>query len=501
MSPASVHTHDYAIVDLGSNSFHLHVIRMVDGQSRYLDRYREVVRIAEGIQADSTLSKSKEAEALGVLARYGDRIQGFEAANVRAIGTSAFRQIRRARGFLFRAEEALGFPIEIISGEEEARLIYLGILAEESSRVEQRFVIDIGGGSTEFIVGDEAEVITLASVEVGNISLTRSVFGDGDPTPDLFDATVDDLAETMRGTTVFNHRDKVDVVMGASGTFKLAASLLRELGYTDGDITPDGLGKLSKGWLKGKAKRKAILAAGLPPEREATFVGALALMQAIFKAFEFDRIQITQAGVRQGLLHDMFALPQGADRKRHTLNTMMKRYHIDRDQARRLHEFCRKHIADLAHDLGMSPAAADAILGWAAALHETGLPLNYSGYHKHSAYIVKNGDFPGFTRLEQGRTAFLVLNHRKRIKLDRLHPDDTVPMPLLFLFRLAWLFHRRRRDIHDPVRSLAVDGKTFTVELAPGWLHIHPLAAQQLERERDRWAEVGIVLELMDGEA
>ncbi len=489
------HFNDYAVVDLGSNSFHLHVIRVQHSEWRNIDRHREVVRMAEGLLPNGRITPQKQEEALHVLSRYGERIAGFHPGNVRVIATSAFRHASKSKGFLRNAESALGFPIDVIPGEEEARLIYLGIVTDDAPREKKRFIIDIGGGSTEFIYGEGRKPVCIDSVELGNISLTRNVFQDRKLTKDLFKTTVTDVVEALRATRVYGHRKSFQAVVGASGSMRLVAGLINDLGLGSNSIEPQPLAKLTKLFID-KDTRQRVIDAGVPAERVETFPGALALCTGIMKAFELDRIGITRAGVRAGILYDMLLLPRGEDRRRITLTRWMERHGVDRVQRDRVFEFVNNHLPDILPHLPKDCVMPGEMLSWASDLHEIGLTINYSGYHKHGAYLIKNSDLPGFTRLEQGRLAFLVMNHRKRIKLDQIDPDDIVPMPLLFLFRMAWALHRKRATIDDPVEELRVTDNGFVVEFVPDWLHRHPLVSRQLAREQERWLEIGYTLKL-----
>lgn len=488
---------EYAVIDLGSNSFHLHVVRVLDGESRYLDRYRDAVRLADGLRADGTIDPAKQEQALAVIRRYGERIAGFPAENVRAIGTSAFRHARKATAFVRRAEHALGRPIDIISGREEARLIYLGIITEEQPKANRRFIVDIGGGSSEFIYGEGRKPVCIDSVNIGNISLSRSVFDGRALTDELFRSTASDVSETLRGTDVYRRRGSFQITLGASGTLRLIAELISNLGIGSELITREAFDQLCERFVV-RGERKPFLKAGLLEQRLRTFPGALAILAAIFDAFSLKQIEVTRAGVRQGLLHDMLLLPRGEDRKQVTLASLMERHRVDRAQVKRVRSFALSHLDDIRSGLGMPRREAERLLRWAAALHEIGLTINYSGYHKHGAYIVRNSEMAGFTRLERARLAFLILNHRKRIKLEKTDANDRAPLPLLFLFRLAWLLHRTRIDRDPPVRELAVNRDTFTVVIEPGWLEHHPLVARQLERERERWREVGVELAISE---
>ena len=488
--------HEYAIVDLGSNSFHLHVIRVLDGEWRHMDHHREVTKLVDGLLPDGIIEPSKREEVLLVLRRYGERITGFSSGNVRVIGTSAFRQLRRDSQLFRESEAALGFPIDIISGEEEARLIYLGIISEDAPQERKRFIIDIGGGSTEFIYGEGRSPVCIDSVALGNISLTRNVFEGRELTADLFKATVADVAEALCATKVYDCRESFEVVLGASGTMRLVASLIEQMELGSGGIELKPLKNLTKMFIKNKTN--SFIRAGLPEERVASFPGALALLTGIMKTFELDRIRITKAGLRQGILHDMMMVPDGKDRRIATLTRLMDRHKVDRLQRDRVYDFAAAHLDEIRLDLPSSLCSPKRLLRWAADLHEIGLTINYSSYHKHGTYLIRHSDFPGFTREEQGHLAFLVLNHRKRIKLDRLKVEDAVPMPLLFLFRMAWALNRKRTSIEDPVRALRVVQSGFEAEFQPGWLHEHPLVARQLAREQERWLEVGYTLKLVN---
>ena len=480
-----------AAVDLGSNSFHLQVARVVGEQIYPLDALREPIRLGAGLDADKMLDEPTQARAVECLARFGERLRGLPRGAVRAVGTNALRVAKNARSFLKRAEGALGVPIEVIAGREEARLIYLGVAHSLPMSHERRLVIDIGGGSTEFIIGARLKPLRLDSLYMGCVSYSLRFFADGRVTRSGLKAAELAARTELQTMAASFSRDHWQQAVASSGTARTLAAVMQALDLGEGTITPEGLDGLRARALKaGDFKRLGV--AGLRPDRAAVLPGGLAIMSAVVRELEVPQITIAAGALRQGLLWDLLGRVHHHDMRDVTAAQLMQRYHVDSAQAKRVGTLASRLLHQL---VGAEQAEAeDRFLHWAAKLHEIGVTIAYSGYHKHSAYVLRNADMPGFSRMEQERLALLVLAHRGQLKKLRelgVADDD---WPLIAALRLAVLFNRSRVRIELPALRLMMEGPAFTLTLPEDWLAANPLTETALRNEIQQWRGAGRTL-------
>ncbi len=488
-------THDVvAAVDLGSNSFRLQVGRVVDDQIYPLDSLREVVRLAAGITADKRMDDASQQRALLALKRFGERLRGFPPGAVRAVGTNALRVAKNARDFLIRAEHALGFPIEVVAGKEEARLIYLGVSHSLPPTSEKRMVVDIGGGSTEFIIGSGYRPQKLESLYMGCVSYTMRYFPDGRITKSAMRQA--ELAARIEIQTIENEfsRGHWYQAVGSSGTARAIADLIAAHGWADGAITADGLEKLRAQLLKvGEVDRVSTL--GLKADRAQVLPGGFAIMAGLFAELDVQEMILANGAMRQGILYDMLGRLHHKDMRDTTVRQFAKRYHVDIQQARRVDVLAQ----DLFEALDARQAADEMqrqVLSWAAHLHELGLTVAHTGYHKHSAYILGNADMPGFSRMEQAHVALLVLAHRGTLEKVRALVTTSADWPLIMSLRLACLFYRSRSPVDVPVLQAAHRDRRFEIRLPADWLKRYPLTAAALKSEIKEWRGIGFELSI-----
>jgi len=487
-----------AAVDLGSNSFHLQVARVVGEQVYPLDSLREPVRIGAGLGADKRLDEAAQQRGLNALRQFGERLRGMPPESVRAVGTNTLRVAKNAKEFLAKAEAALGFPIEVVAGREEARLIYLGVAHGLPPSPAPRLVVDIGGGSTECIIGAELEPLKLESLYMGCVSYSMRHFADGRLTKANFRA-----AETAAGTELetirraFRHGEWTRAI-GSSGTARALGDLLEFNGYTDNGITLDGLQRLKAHMIRIGAMDRldALALAGLRADRVPVLPGGLSIMLAVFEALEVPHMALATGAMRQGILYDMLGRFHHHDMRDLTVEQFMQRYHVDAAQARRVGTLAHSLLQDLLAGEPAGAASAGLLLDWAARLHEIGITVAHSGYHKHTAYIVRNADMPGFSRSEQARLATLVLAHRG--SLDKMQGMLEAPADIAstMALRLAAMFHRSRTDIVLPAIEARVQRGEYRLKLEPQWLAANPLTAALLREEIAQWRRVGITLDV-----
>jgi exopolyphosphatase/guanosine-5'-triphosphate,3'-diphosphate pyrophosphatase len=486
---------EIAAVDLGSNSFRLQLARVVDDHLIFHDSLREVVRLGAGLSEDKTLSDEALNRAIDCLNRFGERLRGLPPQAVRAVATNTFRVAKNAPQLLKAAQSALGFPIEIIAGREEARMIFVGVSHSLPKAEHKRLVIDIGGGSTEFIIGEGLEPIEMESLYMGCVSYSLRYFPDGKITEEAFErAQIAAATEIQTISKNFKSKHWQEAV-GSSGTARTLGEVLRLNGLTDGAVTLEGLYQLRQLLVKSKEFKKIELN-GLSTDRSAVISGGLAIMLAAFEGLNIDKLTVANSALREGVLYELLGRMQHDDTRDSTVNSFMRRYHVDREQVKRVQLMALVLLSQVEHKLSMDVAVAKQHLIWAAKLHEIGVSIAHGGYHKHSAYIIENADMPGFSKMEQEALGFLVRAQRRsltKMEMPLLSEDRTV---LVMIFRLAVLFHRNRLDITAPELNLAWHKAGFGLDVEPGWLAKNPLTDAELASEIVYWKDLNIDLSL-----
>jgi exopolyphosphatase/guanosine-5'-triphosphate,3'-diphosphate pyrophosphatase len=486
---------EIAAVDLGSNSFRLQLARVVDDHLIFHDSLREVVRLGAGLSDDKTLSDEALVRAVDCLKRFGERLRGLPPQAVRAVATNTFRVAKNAPQLLKAAQEALGFPIEIIAGREEARMIFVGVSHSLPKADHKRLVIDIGGGSTEFIIGEGLEPLEMESLYMGCVSYSLRYFPDGRITEDAFErAQIAAATEIQTISKKFKSKLWQEAV-GSSGTARTLGEVLRLNGLSDGAVTLDGLHQLRQLLIKSKEIKKIELN-GLSVDRAAVISGGLAIMLAAFEGLNIDKLTVANSALREGVLYELLGRMQHDDTRDSTVNSFMRRYHVDREQVKRVQALALVLLSQVEHKLSIDVAVAKQYLVWASKLHEIGVSIAHGGYHKHSAYIIENADMPGFSKMEQESLGFLVRAQRRslaKLQMPALSDDRTV---LVMIFRLSVLFHRNRLDITPPELNLAWHKAGFGLDVEPGWLAKNPLTDAELASEVVYWEDLNIALSL-----
>lgn len=484
-----------AAVDLGSNSFRLQIGRVVDDQVYPLDSLREPVRLAAGLTAEKFLDSAAQARAIECLGRFGERLRGLPAGMVRAVGTNTLRVAKNAAEFLPQFESALGFPIEIVAGREEARLIYLGVAHSLPPSPHTRLVVDIGGGSTEFIVGAGNQPHRLESLYMGCVSYSLRYFAGGKISKSsMKDA---ETAARIQLETIRKQfsRKRWDEAVGSSGTARAIADIIEVNGWSSSGITREGLERLRQTLVKaGDASRLGL--AGLKEDRVAVLPGGFAILNAVFAELDIEHMALATGAMRQGILWDMIGRAHRRDMRELTVRQFMKRYHVDARQAHRVERLALKLYAQLADGSKDDHQYPLQMLSWAVRLQEIGLTVAHSGFHKHSSYIVAHADMPGFSRMEQAQLSMLVLAHRGSLgKLRGLVKAD-YDWSLLVALRLAALLHRSRSDVRLPAIRAARRKSVFTIDLDARWLAANPLTAAELRDEIKGWKGLGVELSI-----
>ncbi|MFQ2762972.1 exopolyphosphatase [Aeromonas caviae] len=483
----------YAAVDLGSNSFHMVIARLTEGRMQIIDRIKERVRLAEGMDEQRRMSQEAMARGLDCLALFAERLTNIKPDQIRIAGTYTLRRASNARDFVREAAKVLNHPIEIISGQEEARLIYQGVA--HTQHIEgQVLVVDIGGGSTELIIGEGFSPLALTSRKMGCVSFTQSFFGNGKLGEKAFSAAV--LEAQHQLAPIINQYRKLgwQSCLGSSGSIRTVRDVLQGEEWTDGAITLAGLERLKEEMLKHKRVDQLKLA-GLTEERQGVFAAAVAILLGLFTSLPIERMEYSDGALREGLLYEFEERLQHHDIRERTALALSTHYRIDKRQATRVESSVLSLFDALSGPWEMPEEPYRAILGWAARLHEIGLAINYSGIHKHSAYILQNTDLPGFNQDDQALLAALVRFHRKGLKLSELpalpnHDEQTV-LRCIRILRLAVAAHHRRQDNLLPEWNVQAAGDQLVVTLPLDWCDENKLLMQNLEKEHRYCHEQG----------
>ncbi|SCZ51841.1 exopolyphosphatase [Thiohalomonas denitrificans] len=475
-----------AAVDLGSNSFHLIVAQPLNGHMHVVDRLRETVRLAAGLDARDHLSADARERALECLRRFGQRLEGLPPGSVRVVGTNTLRKARNAGDFIEEATAALGHPVEIIAGREEARLIYLGVSHSLPDAPDNHLVVDIGGGSTEVIIGKRFEALHRESLHMGCVSYSRRFFPKGRLTKSAMDEAVIAARLELEPVEADYRRFGWSDAVGASGTAKAVRQVMEQNGWSESGITLASLRRLSEAMIKAGHVDNLDFK-GLKEERRPVFAGGVAVLIALFEALEIEAMQVSEWALREGVLYDLIGRIRHEDVRERTITAMAKRYNVDAAQAQRVEKTTLALLEPVADPWGLDGGEADYLLGWAARLHEIGLAVAHSQHHKHAAYLLENSDMPGFSRQEQQSLALLVRSHRQKFPAARLKgvPPATATylQRMAVLLRLAVALHRSRNDASLSGVGIAVDGKRITLKLPKGWLDANPLTRADLEVE------------------
>ena len=475
---------ELAALDLGSNSFHLIVAQEVNGRLQTVDKIRDMVRLAEGLDTQQWLSEEASQRALACLERFGQRLRHLRRDNVRVVGTNALRKARNSRPFIAKAETILGHRVEIISGREEARLIYLGVSHDLEDNHDRRLVIDIGGGSTEFILGRRSQPEMMESLYMGCVSLSQQCFPGGVLSKQAFRRAIDAAKHEIQTIRKPYLEAGWDAAIGASGTLLAVQDVLVGLNGDAGEgISPEGVRQVVARMLAAGSLDNLNLP-GLSQERRAVFPGGVAVAVAIMESLALERLQVSQGALREGLLWDLLGRVHHQDIRDHSVADLKRRYHIDELQAKRVRDTALGLLAQLAAPWGLRAAEDRLLLSWAADLHEIGMDIAHSQYHKHGAYLLAHMDMPGFSRLDQGQLATLVRLHRRKFSApDAPFSSEQRILRLAALLRLAVILHRGRSNAPLPHIAAVAKKAQVALTLPADWLAKHPLTKLDLEEE------------------
>lgn len=489
-----------AAVDLGSNSFHMVVARHLLGQLRVVDRLRETVRMANGLDAEGGLSAEAVGRALDCLSRLGQRVRTLPENRVRVIATNTVRQLRNPQGFLVPAETALGHRIEVVAGREEARLIYLGVAhGHPTSASRQRLVMDIGGGSTEFIIGKGDTPLQRESLQMGCIASTRRFFVGGKLSRKRWKEALTEVSAEFQQFAAAYRTTGWQETFGSSGSIKAIGEILTAMKLSRGSISEPALKTLRDRLLEFDSLDEIRLP-GLSEDRRPIIAGAILVLEAAFNELGISRMQVAQTAMREGILIDMLGRVSNRDPRDASIAALASRYDLDIAQATRVEHTVMALFDQVAQGCSLGDEERDQLV-WASRVHEIGLSIAHSQYHRHGAYLLRHSDIAGFSTQDQQILATLVRCHRREISRSAISavPERSAQSTLhsLVLLRLGVLLHRSHEATPPPSLTLAIDGDSLRLSVPGGWLDAHPLTRSDLEAEREYLAPFGLSLQIL----
>ncbi|NOT83668.1 MAG: exopolyphosphatase [Methylococcaceae bacterium] len=477
-----------AAVDLGSNSFHMIVCNLKDEKLQTVDRLKEMVRLASGLDKKNNLDEATQAKALACLERFGQRIRNFAPGSVRIVGTNTLRTAKNARQFIVKAEQALGHPIHIISGIEEARLIYQGVAHSISSNANLRFVMDIGGGSTEYIIGSGDVAKDKESLNMGCVSISNGFFKQGKISLGQFKNAVLFAEQELEPIQKRFNAKQWDEAIGASGSLRAIDEVLKASHWSNNGITQDGLEKLVAHVIKCKHIDELNLPE-LNAERLPVFLGGLAIIYATFKVLGINQMTVADGALREGLIYDLLGRIYHSDIRSETVQMLAERFQADGQHAARIKHSIQHMLRQLHVFREDDKETVTQFMDWAATLHEIGRDIAHHHYHKHSAYIIANADLAGFSSQDQAIIATIVRSHRRKFAWKHFEklpaPWDSYTPMLCIILRIAVVLHRNRYDFELPNFKIVIDKSLIELKFPTAWLEQAPLTHADLKLEAD----------------
>ncbi|TXD96933.1 exopolyphosphatase [Psychrobacter frigidicola] len=490
-----------AAIDIGSNSFHLAIARLDHGEVRKVTSMSEKVQLAAGLDEHNILGAAAERRGLECLSRFVARLDSVAPERIRIVATNALRQAKNANDFIERANKILPKPIEVIAGREEARLIYLGVSHTNASS-DKRLVIDIGGGSTEFIIGQGFDPLLTESLQMGCVAFTQLFFADGQITETAFNEAIAAARKQVLGISGQYQKAGWSSVVGSSGTIKAVKNVLVSKGWADAQerITYQGIKKLESLLVK-IGNVDDIELEGVKEHRKAVFPAGVAVLLATMKVLGVETIVYSDGALREGVMYDMLGRFASEDVRDRSVLALIKRYSVDKKQARQVVRTSRHLLKQVQNDLQLTTDDAD-VLRRAAYLHEIGLAISHSNYHRHSAYLLGNSDIPGFSQVDQKRMAQLMLSHRRKLKCEMLEQTCTLGgdqlVYLCLLLRLAVLAHHSRSEHELPQMQLVVtDTNCWQITVSTDKQH-YAFLYSDLCAEIEQFAKWGVKLSVIE---
>jgi len=476
----------FAAVDLGSNSFRLHIAHH-DGETiRVVKSVRDPIRLGAGLDQKGDLTEAAMQTALDSLVRFKAVLASYPLNAVRVVATNTIRIAKNAAAFLPAAEIAIGYPIEIISGEEEGRLIYMGVACTLAPSAERRLVLDIGGGSTELIIGVGQEIDKVESFSTGTVRVSSDFFVGGRIDAAAFNAAILSTRSLFEDAAPLYQPDSWSIAYGSSGTLRALGDAIEKNGIGDGTLTIGSLEALRQRLIEfGHISR--IELAGMKPDRAAVIVGGLSILIGVMQELGIESMHPVEAGLRMGVLWDLHLRATKRDRREQSVRDFLRRFHADELRANRVAEYAGVLLA-LAKPVDESFTRH---LYWSGLLHEVGLAVSHSGYHKHTAYLIENADLPGFTTREQRRMAMLILGQKGNLRKIAEAIGDPEFAKAVLALRLAVLFSHARLLLEDAGLRLKMKSR-IELDMRSQWVAQHPTVHYWMQKEKAYWQDIGI---------
>lgn len=475
-----------AAVDLGSNSFRLHIARHEGDAIRVVKSAREPIRLAAGLDADGNLTPQAIQNAVDCLARFREILNAYPIDSVRVVATNTIRIAKNSAAILPRAEAAIGHPIDVISGEEEGRLIYMGVSNAIPVPDERRLVMDIGGGSTEVILGRGHEIIKVESFSIGTVKHSASFFPDGRLTEAAFEAAILSARSMFEDAAPPYQPQHWRKAYGSSGTMRAIADAIVNNGLGDGKLTLKSLNALKQYCIR-SGQLSELELNGIKPERVAMVIGGLAILIGLMLEFNIEVLLPVEAGLRMGVMWDLYLRATKRDRREVSVQKITQLFHIDMSRANR--------VADMVKSIyqQLKPASDTylRLLYWSAMLHEVGMVVSHTGYHKHGAYMIENADMAGFTTSEQRIMSKLILSQKGNLrKISEGLTEMDFAKAVLALRLAVMLMHSRAEIDYEDIRLKMK--KNIELDMRRDWVSLHPTVAYWLQKETECWREVGM---------
>ena len=480
----------YAAIDLGSNSFHMLVVRHIDGSVQTMAKIKRKVRLAAGLDENNVLSLEAMQRGWDCLSLFAERLQDIPKENIRIVGTATLRTANNVNEFLVKANQILGHPIEVIPGEEEAATIYKGV-AHTSGGMGRRLVVDIGGASTEFIIGEGFEAKALTSLKMGCVTWLERHFKDRQLNTTNFNNAIAAAKQTLEPILKQYCELGWNVCVGASGTVQALQEIMLAQGM-DEIITLPKLQRLQKQAMM-SAHLEELEIEGLTLERALVFPSGLSILIAIFESFHIEEMTLAGGALREGLVYEMVEGLRQDDIRARTLRSIQRRYQIDQAYAQQVADLASKLLQQCGSSEWVEESQAEMLLCSAAQLHEIGLSIDFKKGGEHSAYLLQNLDLPGYTRAQKYYLGELARRYREQLtSLPEQHAlSGTSAKRILRLLRLAVLLSHRRHTELEPEFKLEANGDVLTLTLDAQWLNNNPLTRTELELEANRQTDIG----------
>ncbi|HBR98647.1 MAG TPA: exopolyphosphatase [Gammaproteobacteria bacterium] len=490
----------YAAIDLGSNSFHM-VIAQLEGQTlRMVDRLREAVRLGSGLDDKKRLAPETLELAMACLGQFEQRLRGIPRENIRIVGTNTLRRAKNTGEFFSQARQLLGKDIEVISGREEARLIYSAVAHSQPTPETRRLVIDIGGGSTELIIGTGYKPSIMESTNMGCVSFSEQYFPSGEISKSAMQSAILH-AELELQPILRAYKDAGwEEAIGCSGTIKATLKALREQKLCDDVITRQGLKELCDIMINA-GKFETLNLSSINTNRRKVIVGGIAVLYAVMRSLEIDALKVSQVALREGVIYDMIGKAEHDDAQEQTIQQLLSYYRADEKQSERVSATAQKLFSAVQNVWKLDPDHDLNTLIRASQLHEIGLSVAHHQYHKHAAYLLQHSDMLGFSRTQQNELALLVRYHRRKLDTKPFTTLDsdrsTTLLKLLALLRVAVLFHRDRYTHEMPTITMSVKKSELQIAIPQEWMEDHPLTAVELVEEKAKLKSADIKLKLV----